>query len=78
MITIDLTPEEAKFMFENIAQLQVPMSNPNGALIHQLGHAVLLKLKAGIDATSNVKPLASAARPKKDAPVEELSEAAAA
>lgn len=52
MITIELTPEEARFIFENLAQLQVPLSNANAPEIALLGVSVLNKLKAGLNAAN--------------------------
>ena len=45
-MNIELTPQEAQFIYENIAQLNVPISNPNGATIHTVANSVLAKIKA--------------------------------
>jgi hypothetical protein len=42
---IELTKEEAQFIFENISQLNVPLSNPNADKIAALGRSVLTKLE---------------------------------
>lgn len=45
---IDLTEQEVQFLYENIAQMSVPVTNPQGALIHSLAQSVLTKLKTPI------------------------------
>lgn len=45
-MNIELTNEEAQFIFENIGQLNVPISNPNGEAIHRIANSVLAKIKA--------------------------------
>lgn len=46
MINIELTEQEVQFLYENIAQMSVPVTNPQGALIHALAQSVLAKLRA--------------------------------
>ncbi len=68
-MNIEFTPQEAQFIYENIAQLNVPISNPNGATIHAVANSVLTKIK---DAAATLtpepdaapEPLASAAKVK--------------
>jgi hypothetical protein len=67
MITIEFQPEEAQFIFENIANLNVSLAQENAPVVAQLGNSVLTKLKGGIEAfnAANAKPqLASAAKDK--------------
>lgn len=69
MITIEFTPEEAQFIFENIANLNVSLAQENAPVVAQLGNSVLTKLKGGIEAfnAGKAKPqLASAAKPKSE------------
>lgn len=49
-MNIELTEQEAQFIFENIGQLNVPISNPNAQLIAQLGTSVLTKIKDALTA----------------------------
>lgn len=66
---IELTDQEAQFIYENIAQLNVPISNPNGATIHTVANSVLAKIKAAAatltpEPDAAPEPLASAAKAK--------------
>jgi len=59
-MNIELTPQEAQFIYENIAQLNVPISNPNGATIHTVANSVLAKIKA---AAATLTPEPDAPKP---------------
>jgi len=61
-MTIDLTPDEAKFILDNIAQLTIPMNHPEKVRIATLGESVLAKLHTALTAP----PLTSAAKSKED------------
>ena len=64
---IDFTPHEAQFIYENIGNLNVPISNPNGATIHAIATSVLAKIKdaaAALTPDTEPEPLASAAKAK--------------
>ena len=66
-MNIEFTPQEAQFIYENIAQLNVPISNPNGAAIHTVANSVLAKIKAAaatLTPEPDAEPLASAAKAK--------------
>ena len=67
-MNIEFTPQEAQFIYENIAQLNVPISNPNGATIHTVANSVLAKIKAEAATLTpepdEPEPLASAAKAK--------------
>lgn len=68
-MNIELTPQEAQFIYENIAQLNVPISNPNGATIHTVANSVLAKIKAAAatltpELDAALEPTASAAKAK--------------
>lgn len=61
-MNIEFTPQEAQFIYENIAQLNVPISNPNGATIHTVANSVLAKIKAAaatLTPEPDAEPLAS-------------------
>lgn len=59
---IDLTPDEIKFIYDNLVQLQIPMNHPEKVRIATLGDSVLVKLQTAL----TVPPLASAAKTKED------------
>lgn len=44
-MNIDFTQQEAQFIYENIGQMTVPVTNPNGELIHSLAQSCLRKIK---------------------------------
>lgn len=48
-MNIDFTPQEAQFIYENIAQMTVPVTNPNGGLIHSLAQSCLRKMREAIN-----------------------------
>lgn len=75
-MNIEFTSKEAQFLFENIAQLNIPMSNPNGAMIAALGHSVLQKLKAGIESQGLIDRGTAPIADEEDEPAGELYEAA--
>lgn len=49
MINIELTEQEAQFIYENIGQMSVPVTNPQGELIHSLAQSCLRKIKAAVE-----------------------------
>lgn len=48
-MNIDFTPQELQFLYENIAQMSVPVTNPNGELIHSLAQSCLRKMKEAVN-----------------------------
>lgn len=49
MINIELSEQEVQFLYENIAQMSVPVTNPQGELIHSLAQSCLRKIKAAVE-----------------------------
>ena len=47
-MTIDLTPDEIKFIYDNLVQLQIPMNHPEKVRIATLGESVLVKLQTAL------------------------------
>ncbi len=48
-MNIEFTPQEAQFIYENIGQMSVPVTNPQGELIHSLAQSCLRKIKAAVE-----------------------------
>ena len=47
-MNIDLTPDEIKFIYDNLVQLQIPMNHPEKVRIATLGDSVLAKLQKAL------------------------------
>tara|TARA_R110000868_G_scaffold342577_1_gene603426 strand:- start:541 stop:732 length:192 start_codon:yes stop_codon:yes gene_type:complete len=51
---LDLTPQEAQFIFNNIGPLTVAINDANAAPSLALGQSILMKIK---DATEQIEPV---------------------